>query len=64
MKHFHLEPCAQCGKPAEEKLVNKPFCHGWVGCRACKNIIPWSGKGRMSVIDQWNSQQKMKKEEA
>lgn len=58
-KKYQLEPCKTCGSPAEEKIINTPFSHGWVGCKSCKNIIYWQGKGHMSVVDQWNEKQKV-----
>lgn len=66
-KKYSLEPCAECGEPAQQKNVNTPFSHGWIGCKKCHNIIPWTGHGKMSVVDQWNAQQRSKrakKEEA
>lgn len=57
-KKYELKPCRRCGSPAEEKIVNKPFSHGWVGCRSCGRLINWSGKGHMSVVDQWNREQR------
>lgn len=58
-KKYVLEPCRICGNPAQEKIVNTPFSHGWVGCKTCERLINWHGKGHMSVVDQWNREQKI-----
>ena len=62
-KYYTLEKCADCGNPAKEKHVRQPFCHGWVGCKACGNIIPWTGGGKLSAVDQWNAKQREKRGE-
>ena len=48
-------PCKNCGSPGQEKVVCKPFTHGWVGCKACGNYIPWTNAGRRSALEQWNN---------
>lgn len=56
-KKYELENCRFCGAPAKEKIVSKPFSHGWVGCEECNKTIYWTGGGHMSAVDQWNDAQ-------
>lgn len=49
-----LADCPHCGGKAKEKILIKPFRHGWVGCPNCRCYISWSYDDA-AAIERWNS---------